>query len=102
MLSNKAGKEADLPDTSDKRKGAVEGGKKLRHAHIVQLIGTYRQGRKFAAILYSVVGMDLAVYLEEVRYMLNAKGDWTEMSHHERVHQDVLSKGSLCLVSALR
>jgi hypothetical protein len=102
MLSNKASKEADLPDTSDKRKGAVEGGKKLRHAHIVQLIGTYWQGRKFAAILYPVAGMDWAVYLEEARYMLDAKGDWTEMSHHERVHQDVLSKGSLCLVSALR
>jgi len=78
---------------------------KLRHAHVVQLVGTYRQGRKFAALLYPVADMDLATYLDEARYMSDAKDDWvcdTWASGHERVHQDVLSKGSLCLVSALR
>jgi serine/threonine protein kinase len=78
---------------------------KLRHAHVVQLIGTYRQGRKFAALLYPVADMDLAAYLDAARYMSDAKDDWvynTWTSGHERVHQDVLSKGSLCLVSALR
>ncbi|PMD17823.1 kinase-like protein [Hyaloscypha hepaticicola] len=83
----------------------VQALQKLRHAHAVQLIGTYRQGRKFAALLYPVADLDLAAYLDEARYMSDAKDDWVDntwMSGHERVHQDVLSKGSLCLVSALR
>jgi len=44
------------------------------------------------------------VYLDEARYMSDAKDDWvynTWTSGHE-LHQDVLSKGLLCLVSALR
>jgi serine/threonine protein kinase len=80
----------------------VQALQKLRHAHVVQLIGTYRQGRKFAALLYPVADMDLAVYLEEARYMPDADGDWTGTTSGERAHQDVLSKGSLCLISALR
>ncbi|KAH6673356.1 kinase-like domain-containing protein [Halenospora varia] len=80
----------------------VQALQKLKHAHVVQLIGTYRQGRKFAALLYPVADMDLAQYLEDARYMLDAKDDWLGTSDHERAHQDVLSKGSLCLVSALR
>jgi serine/threonine protein kinase len=66
------------------------------------LIGTYRQGRKFAALLYPVADMDLAEYLEEARYMSDADQDSSGISYHERAHQDVLSKGSLCLISALR
>jgi hypothetical protein len=44
---------------------------KLRHAHVVQLIGTYRQGRKFTALLYPVADMDLSQYLE-AKYMPDA------------------------------
>ncbi|KAF4625750.1 hypothetical protein G7Y89_g12409 [Cudoniella acicularis] len=80
----------------------VQALQKLKHAHVVQLIGTYRQGRKFAALLYPVADMDLSHYLEEARYMLDGTDDWLGISDHERAHQDVLSKGSLCLISALR
>jgi serine/threonine protein kinase len=80
----------------------VQALQRLMHAHVVQLIGTYRQGRKFAALLYPVVDMDLSQYLEEARYMPDANYDWVATSSHNRFHQDVLSKDSLCLVSALR
>lgn len=80
----------------------VQALQKLKHAHVVQLIGTYRQGRKFAALLYPVADIDLADYLEEARYMSDANEDWVGTEGDERAHQDVLSKGSLCLVSALR
>jgi len=83
----------------------VQALQKLKHAHVVQLIGTYWQGRKFAALLYPVADMDLAEYLEEGRFMPDADNDLTGTtwgSNHKRPHQDVLSKGSLCLISALR
>ncbi|KAH8646995.1 kinase-like domain-containing protein [Tricladium varicosporioides] len=80
----------------------VQALQKLKHAHIVQLVGTYRHRSKFAALLYPVADMDLAFYLEEARDMPDAKEDWLEISNNKRAHQNVLSKGSLCLVSALR
>lgn len=78
---------------------------KLKHAHVIQLIGTYRQGRKFAALLYPVADIDLAEYLEEARFMPDAVNHWigtSQGSNHERAHQYVLSEGSVCLISALR
>jgi serine/threonine protein kinase len=80
----------------------VQALQKLRHAHVVQLVGTYRQGRKFAALLYPVADMDLAEYLEEARYSSDEHENWVGRPRHERPYRDILSKGSLCLISALR
>jgi len=79
--------------------------RKLKHAHVVQLVGTYTKGRMFAALIYPVADMDLAHYLEEGRSM-SAETDisWAATPIKERAYEykDVLSKGSLCLISALR
>ncbi|KAM3064809.1 Mitogen-activated protein kinase kinase kinase 2 [Clarireedia jacksonii] len=76
--------------------------RKLKHAHVVQLVGTYTKGRIFATLIYPVADMDLAQYLDEGRSMSAEADNWTEDPIHERAYQDVLSKGSLCLLSALR
>jgi serine/threonine protein kinase len=44
----------------------VEHLQKLRHPHIIQLVGSYLQGKKFAVLLYPVADSDLSVFLEEV------------------------------------
>lgn len=75
---------------------------RLRHAHIVRLVGTYRKGRVFAALLYPVADMDLAQYLEEARVMPCLVGDRSNLQHPEPNYLDVLSHGSVCLISALR
>ena len=38
---------------------------KLRHFHIVQLVGTYLQGRKFAILMYPVADCHLGTFLED-------------------------------------
>lgn len=44
----------------------VEHLQKLRHPHIVQLVGSYLQGKKFSVLLYPVADYDLTVFLDEV------------------------------------
>jgi len=74
--------------------------RRLKHAHVIQLIGTYRKGRVFAALLYPVANMDLAQYLEEIPTKLAENDD--SNAYDGRAYRDVLSEGSLCLISALR
>jgi hypothetical protein len=74
--------------------------RRLKHAHVIQLIGTYRKGRVFAALLYPVANMDLAQYLEEIPTALAENDD--KVAYYWRHYRDVLSEGSLCLISALR
>lgn len=42
----------------------VEHLQRLRHPHVVQLVGSYLQGKKFAILLYPVVQWNLASFLE--------------------------------------
>jgi hypothetical protein len=44
----------------------VEHLQKLRHPHIIQLVGSYLQGKKFSVLLYPVADCDLSVFLDEV------------------------------------
>lgn len=44
----------------------VEHLQKLRHPHIVQLVGTYLQGKKFSVLLYTVADCDFNVFLKQV------------------------------------
>ncbi|TVY19176.1 Calcium/calmodulin-dependent protein kinase I [Lachnellula arida] len=44
----------------------VEHLQKLRHPHIIQLVGSYLQGRKFAVLLYPVADYDLGSFFDEV------------------------------------
>ena len=73
---------------------------RLKHAHIVRLVGTYRKGRVFAALLYPAADMDLAQYLEEAPYMANLVERQRGFPRSGRKYG--LSQGAVCLVSALR
>ncbi|PVH99773.1 kinase-like protein, partial [Periconia macrospinosa] len=43
---------------------------KLRHSHIVQLVGSYIQGRTFAVLLYPVADLDLKDFMQEIENVL--------------------------------
>lgn len=43
----------------------VEHLQRLRHFHIVQLVGSYLQGRNFAILLYPVAACHLGTFLED-------------------------------------
>jgi serine/threonine protein kinase len=43
---------------------------RLRHAHIVQLVGSYVQGREFAILLYPCADMDLNKFMEKITHQL--------------------------------
>ncbi|KAI9766043.1 MAG: hypothetical protein M1839_005034 [Geoglossum umbratile] len=70
---------------------------KLRHAHIVQLIGSYVQGKTFAILLYPVADYDLSTFMERVTQALASN----PISYRE--YLALLSFGSFfgCLASAL-
>ncbi|KAH0542984.1 hypothetical protein FGG08_002672 [Glutinoglossum americanum] len=59
----------------------VEHLQKLRHAHIVQLVGSYTQGKTFAILLYPAADYDLSTFMERVTQALWNVG---------RVREDVL------------
>jgi serine/threonine protein kinase len=44
----------------------VEHLQKLRHCHIIQLVGSYLQGKRFSVLLYPVADYDLGKFLERV------------------------------------
>jgi hypothetical protein len=44
----------------------VEHLQKLRHPHIIQLVGSYLQGKRFSVLLYPVADYDLGKFLENV------------------------------------
>lgn len=44
----------------------VEHLQKLRHPHIIQLVGSYLQGKKSSALLYPVADCELSTFLDEV------------------------------------
>src|SRR4051794_20095090 len=46
--------------------GELEHLQRLRHAHIVQLVGSYVQGREFAILLYPCADMDLSNFMKEI------------------------------------
>jgi hypothetical protein len=44
----------------------VEHLQKLRHPHIIQLVGSYLQAKKFSVLLYPVAACDLGTFFDEV------------------------------------
>jgi serine/threonine protein kinase len=75
----------------------------LRHAHVIRLVGTYTQGRKFSMLLYPVARLDLAQFLDNFAYSeyLDTKVLTSHLSSHT-FWREKLSPSSLCLLSALR
>ncbi|KAI9774079.1 MAG: hypothetical protein M1840_005172 [Geoglossum simile] len=50
----------------------VEHLQKLRHAHIIQLIGSYTQGKTFAILLYPAADCDLSIFMERTSQALSS------------------------------
>ncbi|PVH86814.1 kinase-like protein [Cadophora sp. DSE1049] len=50
----------------DEALSEVEHLQKLRHAHIIQLVGSYMQGKKFSVLLYPVADFDLKSFCDQV------------------------------------
>jgi hypothetical protein len=46
--------------------GEVEHLQKLRHPHIIQLVGSYLQGKKFSVLLYPVADYDLGAFFDDI------------------------------------
>lgn len=46
-----------------------------RHPHIVQLVGSYLQGKKFSVLLYPVADCDLSVFLDEIQETMQEARD---------------------------
>jgi hypothetical protein len=65
--------------------GEVEHLQKLRHPHIIQLVGSYLQGKRFSVLLYPVADYDLGKFLERVsddmsrRILLDPTGTYPEL-----------------------
>ncbi|KAH6711734.1 kinase-like domain-containing protein [Leptodontidium sp. MPI-SDFR-AT-0119] len=87
----------------------VEHLQNLRHPHIIQLVGSYLQGKKFSVLLYPVADCDLSVFLDEVHDLVqetpNLKTRGTTSHYLEKpIPPAIASMWSFfgCLADAIR
>jgi serine/threonine protein kinase len=66
----------------------------LRHAHIVQLVGSYLQGRNFAILMYPVADCHLGTFMEDT-------SDLDENDERNGLRKAFLAKFIGCLTSAM-
>jgi serine/threonine protein kinase len=72
----------------------------LRHFHIVQLVGSYLQGRDFSILMYPVADCHLGTFMEDTADMKDDLNlDYGEVVLEERL--DFMSHSMSCLTSAL-
>lgn len=76
----------------------VEHLQRLRHAHIVRLVGSYTQGRNFSILIYPVTEYDLATFMEHVTTILQD----TESPYKNYDASVSLAQSFPCLVNAIR
>ena len=69
----------------------------LRHFHIVQLVGTYLQGRRFSILMYPAADCHLKDFLEHASYLKNDPG--FQLDHVHRL--SFLASSLSCLASAM-
>jgi serine/threonine protein kinase len=69
----------------------------LRHFHIVQLVGTYLQGRRFSILMYPAADCHLKDFLEHASYLKNDPG--FQLDHVHRL--SFLASSLSCLASAI-
>ena len=75
----------------------------LRHAHVIRLVGTYTQGRRFNMLLYPVARFNLAEFLDDFADSKNPERKLLkEPLSPGTFSREDLSTSSLCLLSALR
>jgi len=66
----------------------------LRHAHIVQLVGSYLQGRNFAILMYPVADCHLGTFMEDTSDLDESDGEYEP-------RRTFLNKSIGCLASAM-
>jgi serine/threonine protein kinase len=75
----------------------------LWHAHVIRLVGTYTQGRRFNMLLYPVARFNLAEFLDDFADSKNSERKLLrEPLSGGTFSREDLSTSSLCLLSALR
>ncbi|KAF2016903.1 kinase-like protein [Aaosphaeria arxii CBS 175.79] len=77
----------------------VEHLQKLRHFHIVQLVGTYLQGRHFALLMYPAAEHDLRRFMEETEDLKPAEGFFLDTAYTDRV--EFLNSSMGCIAHAV-
>ena len=70
---------------------------RLRHFHIIQLVGSYIQGRNFAILMYPAADCHLGTFLEDTADMATSESQLAEYSERKLFLASTLS----CLISAL-
>ena len=73
----------------------------LRHAHIIRLVGTYTQGKRFSMLLYPVARLNLAEFLDTFQAPKTHRSTEVMLPSH-KFWKAQLSPSSVCLISALR
>jgi ankyrin repeat protein len=76
----------------------VEHLQRLRHSHIVRLVGSYTQGRTFAILLYPVAQYDLSKFLKNIETALTNRA----MSSDQYMAVVSLESFFQCLVDAMQ
>lgn len=77
----------------------VEHLQKLRHPHIVQLVGSYLQGKRFSVLIYPVADYDLGKFLENISDIIQSSSHPTFTSKGQEV--EALWSFFGCLTDAL-
>src|SRR6266536_4024580 len=71
-----------------------------RHAHIVQLVGSYRQGREFSILMYPVADYDLTTFMKlATKILARAPGS---MKYGDYKSVISLARFFRCLSSAIK
>lgn len=79
----------------------VEHLQRLRHPHIVQLVGSYTLGRSFSILLYPVADFNLSTLLERMTSFPELNRDNAGSRNEDRPLLSDLAEFQMCLSSAL-
>ncbi|KAF2763061.1 kinase-like protein [Pseudovirgaria hyperparasitica] len=66
----------------DRERKEIDILKKLRHRHIIQLVGTYTKGPIVGLLLYPVATCDLASFMEDVDHLYHEDSDGHDASQY--------------------
>lgn len=78
----------------------VEHLNRLRHTHIIQMVGSYLSGRKFSILLYPAADCDLGTFLENTQDLLLPRALGLDTQYYSRKRS--LQKSLRCIAQALK
>lgn len=79
----------------------VEHLQRLQHFHIVQLVGTYLQGRNFGILMYPAADCHLGTFLEDTADLMSLQSEKCQDPVELRSRRNFLSSSLRCLTSAV-